>query len=93
MNDTLIRLNPHWSVGKYTDLHFRELLPELLKKLVLPHVHVLTGIRRSGKSSLFRLIVNHLMDSGVNPRDTSAQYGRATVYPCLEYSGRDIPCN
>jgi predicted AAA+ superfamily ATPase len=69
MNDTLIRLNPHWSVGKYTDLHFRELLPELLKKLVLPHVHVLTGIRRSGKSSLFRLIVNHLMDSGVNPRE------------------------
>ena len=39
------------------------------KKLVLPHIHVLTGIRRSGKSSLFQLIINHLMDEGVNPRE------------------------
>ena len=44
MNDTLIRLNQHWSVGKYTDLHSRELLPTILEKLVLPHIHVLTGI-------------------------------------------------
>ena len=69
MNDTLIRLNQHWSVGKYTDLHSRELLPTILEKLVLPHIHVLTGIRRSGKSSLFRLIMNHLMENGVNPRE------------------------
>lgn len=69
MNDTLIRLNQHWSVGKYTDLHSRELLPIILEKLVLPHIHVLTGIRRSGKSSLFRLIMNHLMENGVNPRE------------------------
>ena len=34
-----------------------------------PHIHVLTGIRRSGKSSLFRLIINHLMENGVNPRE------------------------
>ncbi len=69
MNDTLIRLNRHWNAGKYIGLYTRELLPELLSKLVLPHVHVLTGIRRSGKSSLFRLIVNHLIDNGVNPRE------------------------
>jgi hypothetical protein len=69
MNDTLIRLNRHWNVGKYNGLHDRELLSELIKKMVLPHIHVLTGIRRSGKSSLFQLIINHLIDEGVNPRE------------------------
>jgi len=69
MNNTLIRLNKHWNIGKYTGLHARELLPGLLKKIVLPHIHVLTGIRRSGKSSLFQLIINHLIDEGVNPHE------------------------
>jgi len=31
MNDTLIRLNRHWNLGKYNGLHDRELLSGLIK--------------------------------------------------------------
>lgn len=68
MNETLIRLNKHWSEGKYAALQPRDLLQTLLRKQEMPHIHVLTGVRRSGKSTLFRLLINELTDAGVDPR-------------------------
>lgn len=51
-----------------TDQHFsvlerklgvkRSILPKIKKKLKLPHVHVITGLRRSGKSMLLRQIIH-----------------------------------
>ena len=68
MEETLIRLNRHWEGRPYLSLYRRELLNQLLKKKDLPHIQVLTGIRRSGKSTIFELIISDLIASGVDPR-------------------------
>jgi len=44
----------------------RGVLANVSKKAALPHVHVITGMRRSGKSTLFRQIVKQLFrDQGI----------------------------
>jgi predicted AAA+ superfamily ATPase len=69
MEATLLRLNKHWRGEKYPSLHERDLVENLKRKKDLPHIQVLTGIRRSGKSTIFRLMINDLMDAGINPRE------------------------
>ncbi|MDR1884602.1 MAG: ATP-binding protein [Prevotella sp.] len=69
MEATLLRLNRHWEGQKYTSLHERDLVGNLKRKKDLPHIQVLTGIRRSGKSTIFRLMINDLMDTGTNPKE------------------------
>ena len=69
MEATLFRLNKHWTGEKYTPVHYRSLVDNLIKKKNLPHIQVLTGIRRSGKSSIFRLMINDLIESGVEPKE------------------------
>lgn len=59
--------NKHWISGKYTDLMARDCLVELIKSLHLKEMQILQGIRRSGKSSIFLLLINHLLKS-VNPK-------------------------
>jgi predicted AAA+ superfamily ATPase len=46
---------------KYSSLHERDLVENLKRKKDLPHIQVLTGIRRSGKSTIFRLMINDLV--------------------------------
>ena len=53
--------NPHWQGKRYKELFNRELLQSLLQKCKTRHIQVLTGIRRCGKSSLFRLLINELL--------------------------------
>ena len=69
MEATLFRLNKHWTGEKYASVHYRSLVDNLMKKKNLPHIQVLTGIRRSGKSSIFRLMINDLIESGVEPKE------------------------
>ncbi|MDR1370273.1 MAG: ATP-binding protein [Dysgonamonadaceae bacterium] len=69
MEATLLRLNKHWEGQKYPSLYKRDLIGNLKKKKDLPHIQVLTGIRRSGKSTIFRLMINDLMDEGKNPKE------------------------
>lgn len=69
MEATLLRLNRHWEGKRYLSLHERMLVENLKKKKDLPHIQVLTGIRRSGKSTIFRLMINDLMDAGINPKE------------------------
>ncbi len=70
MEATFVRLNRHWNGIEYpATLHNREILDVLLKKKRLPHVQVLTGIRRSGKSTLFQLLINDLLNDGINPKE------------------------
>lgn len=61
MEQVLIHQNPHWQGKKYKELFSRELLQQLLQKCKTRHIQVLTGIRRCGKSSLFRLLINELL--------------------------------
>jgi predicted AAA+ superfamily ATPase len=69
MEATLLRLNRHWEGQKYPSLYERILVENLKKKKDLPHIQVLTGIRRSGKSTVFRLMINDLINSGANPKE------------------------
>jgi predicted AAA+ superfamily ATPase len=61
MKQAIIRQNPHWLEKKYQNLHNRTIFDNLLRKLETRHIQILTGIRRSGKSMLFRMLINELM--------------------------------
>ncbi|MDR1161393.1 MAG: ATP-binding protein [Tannerellaceae bacterium] len=69
MEATLLRLNRHWQGPKYPSLYERDLMVNLKKKKDLPHIQMLTGIRRSGKSTIFKLMINDLMEAGTNPKE------------------------
>lgn len=59
MESALIKHNPHWNNAQ-PSLFERDILPSLIAKLHLKHIHVLKGIRRSGKTTLFKLLIQHL---------------------------------
>lgn len=59
MKSVILSQNKHWK-EPYSDLYPREAFDDLVKKLKLKHIQVLQGIRRSGKSTLFKLLINHL---------------------------------
>lgn len=67
MEKILALQNRHWNGSPYQGLFARRITGDLLRKLSLKEAQVLTGIRRSGKSTIFRLLINHLMTT-VNPR-------------------------
>jgi predicted AAA+ superfamily ATPase len=61
MNKVIISQNKHWEKN-YDDLYEREIFHKLINNLDTRHIQVLQGIRRSGKSSLFKLIINFLAE-------------------------------
>lgn len=67
MEKALILHNRHWNNEKYPDLFHRHIFDPIFKKLKLKEVHVLLGIRRSGKSTLFKLLINRLSEQ-VDPK-------------------------
>lgn len=66
MNNAIIAQNKHWE-DRYTGLYNRAVFDELLTHLEVRHIQVLQGIRRCGKSSLFKLLINHLTQNA-DPR-------------------------
>ncbi|MDR2465889.1 MAG: AAA family ATPase, partial [Prevotellaceae bacterium] len=61
MEKIIIQQNSHWEGKTYKGLLQRSVINDLLRKLEMRHIQVLTGIRRCGKSSIFRLLINELM--------------------------------
>ncbi len=61
MEKALVMQNRHWKGESYGGLFARELVSRLLEKAKLKEIQVLLGIRRSGKSTIFKLLINHLM--------------------------------
>jgi predicted AAA+ superfamily ATPase len=61
MEQTIINQNPHWTGKKYSNLLQRKVFESLKTNLQTKHIQILTGIRRSGKSSLFAMLINELM--------------------------------
>ncbi|MFN7097353.1 MAG: ATP-binding protein [Gammaproteobacteria bacterium] len=61
MEQILVSQNPHWQNKRYPNLLPRAILPSLLAKLSLKEVHILLGIRRAGKSTIFKLLINELL--------------------------------
>jgi predicted AAA+ superfamily ATPase len=61
MEQTIINQNPHWAGKKYSNLLPRKVFEALKTNFQTRHIQILTGIRRSGKSSLFAMLINELM--------------------------------
>ncbi|MDR2009571.1 MAG: ATP-binding protein [Bacteroidales bacterium] len=61
MERAIIQQNSHWKGENYSQVFDRPLLDKLIEKLELKEIQVLLGIRRSGKSSFFRMLINYLI--------------------------------
>ena len=59
----VVQQNTHWHSGCYQNLMQRACLPELIQALPLKEIQVLQGVRRAGKSSIFLLLINHLLQT------------------------------
>lgn len=66
MEKALITHNKHWK-WPYNGLYPRSVYSKLVDLLSLKQIQVLKGIRRSGKTTLFRLLINHLSET-VDPK-------------------------
>jgi predicted AAA+ superfamily ATPase len=66
MEKAILAQNRHWR-GSFQNLQDRLLLHSLIKKLDANLIQIILGIRRSGKSSLFKLLINHLKQK-YNPK-------------------------
>ena len=61
MEKTLVQQNPQWNGKPFKGLTSREVMQNLLEKQNLPHIQILTGVRRCGKSTIFKLLMNDLL--------------------------------
>ena len=68
MRNTIILHNKHWK-NKYENIHHRDVLQKLLKFLNIRQILVLSGIRRSGKTTIFKLLINHLIDNNIDSKE------------------------
>ena len=64
MEKALLSHNKHWKTP-YQKLHKRNILDKLIGNLKIKQIQVLQGIRRSGKSTLFKLLINYLCDNAM----------------------------
>jgi len=55
MEKALIVQNRHWNNERYPHLFGRDLLTAITKKMQAKEIQILLGVRRSGKSTLFKL--------------------------------------
>lgn len=67
MERAILEQNPHWKGENYKNLYKRSFFDRLKDNLQVKHIQILTGIRRSGKSTIFRMLVNELMKTE-NPK-------------------------
>ncbi|MBI5406148.1 MAG: ATP-binding protein [Nitrospirae bacterium] len=65
MERALITQNRHWDNKPYENLFNRNLVNSILTKIKLKEIQVLLGVRRSGKSTIFKLLINHLSKKAV----------------------------
>ena len=60
MEEAIYRHNKHWD-KPYENLYKREIVHKLLKRVHLRQIEVMQGIRRGGKTTLCKLIINELI--------------------------------
>ncbi len=59
MRNVILSQNRHWR-EPYKNLYERDVFQTLVRNLQTKHIQVIQGIRRSGKSTLFKLLINYL---------------------------------
>ena len=67
MRNVIIAQNRHWQ-KRYENLYERVVFQKLERNLQTKHIQVIQGIRRSGKSTLFKLLINHLTQT-IDPEE------------------------
>ncbi len=68
--DLLVEQNPHWSGEFYPEGLTRDCFSKLLSYLPLNLVVSITGVRRGGKSTLVKQLINHLIgEEKVHPKN------------------------
>ena len=65
----LVEWNPWWNREVVFDFVERGLLDEVLKWVNRPEIVSLVGVRRSGKTTLMKLVIKHLLEEGVNRKN------------------------
>jgi predicted AAA+ superfamily ATPase len=91
MEQAIMKQNPHWNGKRYLHLQERSIFNKVLNHLQTRHIQILTGIRRCGKSSIFRMLINELMQQ-TNPKSIlflnmdDPQYFEVWENPALFYS-------
>ena len=68
MEKTLVRQNLQWGGKPFEKLCPRSIMDNLLKKKNMRHIQILTGVRRCGKSTVFKLLINDLLQAGTDGR-------------------------
>ena len=69
MVDQLLQVqNPHWTGRRYSNLINRHVADHIIENLDMKEAVILVGIRRSGKSTVYKLVINKMIDAGVNPK-------------------------
>lgn len=61
--------NEHWQGKKIEDGFLRQAAKELFGFIKTKHIIALAGVRRSGKSTILKQIINHLLADGVKPEN------------------------
>lgn len=67
MEKAIISHNKHWKSQAYEGLFHRDIASKLIQQIEHKEIEVIQGIRRSGKSTIFKLIINHLIKE-IDPR-------------------------
>ncbi|MEW5950043.1 MAG: ATP-binding protein [Thermodesulfobacteriota bacterium] len=68
--DVIVDQNPHWTGGFYEEGIKRDILDKLKSYIDLPHIVSIVGVRRGGKSTLLKQLINHLLkDKGISPKN------------------------
>lgn len=64
----LIEQNPHWEDKRYLPGIHRDCFKKIEDYISLPHVISITGVRRAGKSTILKQLINFLIDERkINP--------------------------
>jgi len=66
MEKLLISQNKHWK-SEYKKLYHRDIVDKITNRIELNQIEVIQGIRRSGKSTIFKLLINCLSKT-INPK-------------------------
>ncbi|OQX82234.1 MAG: hypothetical protein B6D64_00950 [Bacteroidetes bacterium 4484_276] len=64
----LLQINRHWQSNfRYNFTFERKQFKDLLNHIDKPQITELTGLRRTGKTTMFLQTINHLLDKNVDP--------------------------